>query len=112
MQILTILALIACTTAVVIKQSDYASNFHTHSHEINELEEKDEHPKYKFEYAVNDQSTGDHKTHWEERDGDVVKGEYTLQDADGTKRVVEYTADDQHGFMALVKKIGHALHLN
>jgi hypothetical protein len=67
-------------------------------------------PKYKYEYGVNDPHTGDHKSQWEVRDGDVVKGEYTLDEADGTKRVVEYTADDKHGFNAVVKKIGHAHH--
>jgi hypothetical protein len=67
-------------------------------------------PKYKYEYGVKDAHTGDHKTQWEVRDGDVVKGEYTLDEADGTKRVVEYTADDKHGFNAVVKKIGHAYH--
>ena len=33
-----------------------------------------------------------------------------LDEADGTKRVVEYTADKHHGFNAIVKKIGHAHH--
>ena len=67
-------------------------------------------PKYKFEYGVKDPHTGDHKSQWEIRDGDVVKGEYTLDEADGTKRVVSYTADDHQGFNAVVKKIGHAHH--
>jgi Insect cuticle protein len=67
-------------------------------------------PKYKFEYGVKDPHTGDHKSQWETRDGDVVKGEYTLDEADGTKRVVEYHADGKTGFHAKVKKIGHAHH--
>jgi Insect cuticle protein len=67
-------------------------------------------PKYKFEYGVKDPKTGDHKSQWEIRDGDVVKGEYTLDEADGTKRVVEYHADGKTGFHAIVKKIGHAHH--
>lgn len=67
-------------------------------------------PKYNFEYGVNDPHTGDHKAQWEERDGDVVKGGYMLKEADGTTRVVEYTADDHNGFNAVVKKIGHAHH--
>lgn len=67
-------------------------------------------PKYKFEYGVKDAHTGDHKSQWEVRDGDVVKGEYSLNEADGTKRVVQYTADKHHGFNAVVKKIGHAHH--
>jgi Insect cuticle protein len=67
-------------------------------------------PKYKFEYGVKDPKTGDHKSQWETRDGDVVKGEYTLDEADGTKRIVEYHADAKSGFHAIVKKIGHAHH--
>lgn len=67
-------------------------------------------PKYKFEYGVKDPHTGDHKSQWEVRDGDVVHGEYTLEEADGTTRVVQYTADDKSGFNAVVKKIGKAHH--
>ncbi|XP_058465769.1 adult-specific cuticular protein ACP-20-like [Malaya genurostris] len=65
-------------------------------------------PKYKYEYGVKDYKTGDHKSQWEMRDGDVVKGEYTLDEADGTKRIVEYYADGKNGFEAKVKNIGHA----
>ena len=67
-------------------------------------------PKYKYEYGVKDAHTGDHKSQWETRDGDVVKGEYSLDEADGTKRVVSYTSDKHNGFNAVVKKIGHAQH--
>ncbi|XP_049304780.1 adult-specific cuticular protein ACP-20 [Bactrocera dorsalis] len=67
-------------------------------------------PKYTFDYGVKDAHTGDHKSQWEHRDGDHVKGGYTLEEADGTTRVVEYTADDHHGFNAVVTKIGHAHH--
>lgn len=67
-------------------------------------------PKYKYEYGVKDAHTGDHKSQWEVRDGDVVKGEYSLDEADGTKRVVSYTSDKHNGFNAVVKKIGHAYH--
>ncbi|XP_058456844.1 cuticle protein 19-like [Malaya genurostris] len=67
-------------------------------------------PKYKYEYGVKDYHTGDHKSQWEHRDGDVVKGGYTLDEADGTKRVVEYHSDKHHGLQAHVKRIGHAHH--
>lgn len=67
-------------------------------------------PKYNFEYGVNDPHTGDHKAQWEERDGDVVKGGYMLKEADGTTRVVEYTADDHNGFNAVVHKSAPAVH--
>ncbi|CAG9812231.1 unnamed protein product [Chironomus riparius] len=67
-------------------------------------------PSYKFEYGVNDPHTHDHKSQWETRDGDVVKGEYTLDEADGTKRVVKYHADGKTGFHAHVERIGHTHH--
>ena len=68
------------------------------------------HPSYKFEYGVHDPHTHDHKSQWEHRDGDVVKGEYTLDEADGTKRVVKYSSDKHGGFQAHVERIGHAHH--
>ncbi|XP_046988930.1 skin secretory protein xP2-like [Schistocerca americana] len=64
-------------------------------------------PSYKFDYAVADSHTGDAKTQFEHRDGDRVTGAYSLIDADGTTRIVEYTADDHNGFQAVVKRIGH-----
>ncbi|KAJ9590344.1 hypothetical protein L9F63_027817, partial [Diploptera punctata] len=62
------------------------------------------HPKYAFDYSVQDPHTGDAKSQWETRDGDVVRGEYSVVEPDGTVRVVEYTADDKNGFQAVVKK--------
>ncbi|TMW47250.1 hypothetical protein DOY81_007666 [Sarcophaga bullata] len=64
--------------------------------------------KYEFDYAVKDEKTGDSKKHWETRDGDSVKGGYTFKEADGTTRIVEYTADHKNGFNAVVKTEGHA----
>ncbi|XP_050433925.1 cuticle protein 7-like [Adelges cooleyi] len=61
---------------------------------------------YHFEYAVNDPVTGDVKSQNEVSDGrGTVKGTYSLLEADGSTRVVEYTADDVHGFRAEVKHI-------
>lgn len=37
-------------------------------------------------------------------------GGYSLYEPDGTKRIVEYTADKHHGFNAVVKKVGVAHH--
>lgn len=37
-------------------------------------------------------------------------GSYSLVEPDGSKRVVDYTADKHHGFSAVVKKIGHHGH--
>ncbi|XP_073817853.1 larval cuticle protein A2B-like [Musca autumnalis] len=74
-------------------------------------EEFDPHPQYKFSYGVDDKTTGDSKSQTEERDGDAVRGEYSLIDADGYKRTVQYTADDVNGFNAVVQRepLGHAV---
>lgn len=64
---------------------------------------------YQFEYAVSDPHTGDHKSQWESKQDGVVRGFYSLLEPDGTTRIVEYIADD-HGFRAVVKKIGTAVH--
>ncbi|XP_075160752.1 uncharacterized protein LOC142233637 [Haematobia irritans] len=68
------------------------------------------HPEYDFKYGVKDHHTGDIKDQWEHRDGDHVKGSYSLKEADGTTRIVDYHADKHHGFNAVVHKIGHAHH--
>ncbi|CAH0551423.1 unnamed protein product [Brassicogethes aeneus] len=62
------------------------------------------HPQYSFEYGVKDLSTGDIKDQHEVRDGDVVKGRYSLVEPDGSKRVVDYTADPVNGFNAIVHR--------
>ncbi|XP_037826933.1 adult-specific cuticular protein ACP-22-like [Lucilia sericata] len=65
-------------------------------------------PKYDFSYGVKDTKTGDIKSHSESRDGGNVKGSYSLKEADGTTRVVEYSADKHKGFNAVVHTLGHA----
>ncbi|XP_064076817.1 cuticle protein 7-like [Vanessa tameamea] len=67
-------------------------------------------PRYEFNYAVNDPHTGDNKKQSEVRDGDVVKGSYSLTEPDGTLRVVDYSADSVRGFNAVVKRVGNAIH--
>ena len=66
----------------------------------------DAHPQYRYAYNVNDNLTGDHKTQEESRDGDVVTGSYSLIEADGTRRIVNYYADPINGFNAVVRKEG------
>ncbi|XP_044268782.1 cuticle protein 21-like [Tribolium madens] len=68
------------------------------------------HPRYSYNYGVADGLTGDHKTQHEVRDGDVVKGSYSVAEPDGTIRVVHYAADDHNGFNAVVTRIGKAVH--
>jgi hypothetical protein len=56
-------------------------------------------PKYSFNYGIKDPHTGDIKSQSETRDGDVVKGQYSLVEADGSVRTVDYTADDHNGYI-------------
>ena len=60
--------------------------------------------KYDFSYSVHDEHTGDIKDQHEVRDGDSVHGSYSLIDADGYQRTVEYTADEHNGFNAVVHR--------
>ncbi|XP_061710154.1 cuticle protein 19-like [Cydia pomonella] len=65
------------------------------------------HPKYEFKYEVEDKHTGDHKTQHEHRDGDAVKGFYSLHEPDGSVRDVHYESDKKTGFHATVKHSTH-----
>ncbi|CAG9784967.1 unnamed protein product [Diatraea saccharalis] len=67
------------------------------------LENYDAHPRYAYEYGVNDPHTGDIKQQKEERDGEVVKGQYSLVEPDGSVRTVDYVADWETGFHADVR---------
>ncbi|XP_021698965.1 cuticle protein 19 [Aedes aegypti] len=98
-----IIALVACLAIVVSAEYHIVEEHHHH-------EDYHSHPKYKFEYGVKDPHTGDHKSQWEHRDGDVVVGTYTLDEADGTHRIVSYNSDDHNGFQAHVQRVGHAHH--
>lgn len=68
------------------------------------LEEFDAAPQYSFAYDVQDALTGDSKAQYETRNGDIVQGSYSLIEADGTRRIVEYTADPINGFNAVVSR--------
>ncbi|CAH0726178.1 unnamed protein product, partial [Brenthis ino] len=57
-----------------------------------------------FAYKVADPYSGDFKSQVESRSGGNVQGQYSLLEADGTKRVVDYAADDINGFNAVVRK--------
>lgn len=64
----------------------------------------DPNPQYSYAYNVHDTLTGDAKSQQETRNGDSVQGSYSLLEADGTRRIVEYTADPHNGFNAVVHK--------
>uniref|UniRef100_A0A1B0AR38 Uncharacterized protein n=1 Tax=Glossina palpalis gambiensis TaxID=67801 RepID=A0A1B0AR38_9MUSC len=59
-------------------------------------------PEYEFSYGVEDTEARILHNRNEIRDGDDVKGVYSLVDPDGTLRVVRYTADNVNGFKAEV----------
>ncbi|CAB3243155.1 unnamed protein product [Arctia plantaginis] len=61
-------------------------------------------PDYHYAYGVEDPHTGNLQNHKEQRDGDVVRGEYSLVEPDGSVRLVRYTADPKNGFQATVHK--------
>ena len=59
---------------------------------------------YDFKYEVHDDETRDIKRQSETSDKGSVKGQYSLVDADGYHRIVDYTADNVHGFQATVRR--------
>ncbi|GAB0094774.1 larval cuticle protein A2B-like [Sergentomyia squamirostris] len=64
----------------------------------------DPNPQYSYSYDIQDALTGDSKNQQETRNGDVVQGSYSLVEPDGTRRIVEYTADPVNGFNAVVHR--------
>ena len=53
---------------------------------------------YDFNYGIS-ASNGDVKSAQESRNGDKTVGQYTVNDPDGTVRVVKYTVDGDSGFV-------------
>lgn len=72
------------------------------------VEPYDPNPHYTYSYNVNDYHTGDSKSQHETRTGDVVRGQYSLTDPDGSRRTVDYTADPHNGFNAVIRRTGLA----
>ncbi|XP_026332063.1 larval cuticle protein A2B-like isoform X2 [Hyposmocoma kahamanoa] len=68
------------------------------------VDDYDPNPQYSYAYDIQDALTGDSKSQQETRSGDVVQGSYSLVEPDGTRRVVEYTADPHNGFNAVVHR--------
>lgn len=59
-------------------------------------------PSYQFGFDVNDDQYTNYQNRKEQRDGDVIKGSYSVVDSDGFIRTVTYTADPKEGFKAEV----------
>ncbi|CAH2049185.1 unnamed protein product, partial [Iphiclides podalirius] len=64
---------------------------------------------YDFSYSVHDTQSGDIKQQSEQRAGDSLQGSYSLVQPDGVHRIVDYTADEVHGFNAVVRYEGHPI---
>ncbi|XP_065371140.1 larval cuticle protein A2B-like [Calliphora vicina] len=71
---------------------------------VAQVEEYDPHPQYSYGYDVKDAISGDSKSAVETRDGGFVQGQYSLNDADGYRRIVDYTSDPINGFNAVVRR--------
>ncbi|XP_073843587.1 cuticle protein 19-like [Musca autumnalis] len=114
--IIAIAFLIAAANAIPIELGHYQHGHLIHAapiiaHAVHAHEpEPVAYPKYSFHYGVKDTHTGDIKSQAEERDGDVVKGEYSLVEPDGSVRTVHYTSDKHNGFNAVVHKTAPAVH--
>ena len=72
-------------------------------YQANHLGDYDGDGSFQYRYMVSDPRTGDAKSQHETRDGDTVTGEYRVLEANGLMRIVSYTADDAHGFVANVR---------
>ncbi|XP_022113262.1 cuticle protein 19.8 isoform X2 [Pieris rapae] len=67
-------------------------------------EDYDPSPSYQFGFDVNDDQYTNYQNRKEQRDGDVIKGSYSVVDSDGFIRTVTYTADPKEGFKAEVSR--------
>ncbi|XP_014365569.2 uncharacterized protein LOC106716553 [Papilio machaon] len=102
-------AAIAPVTYAVTAPSHYAAPSHGIIAAAQHVEQY-AHPRYDFAYSVADGHTGDNKSQQESRDGDAVHGQYSLLEADGSVRTVQYSADDHSGFNAVVTNSAPAHH--
>lgn len=59
-------------------------------------------PSYQFGFDVKDEEFTNYQNRKEQRDGNVIKGSYSVVDSDGFIRTVTYTADPKEGFKAEV----------
>ncbi|CAH1111520.1 unnamed protein product [Psylliodes chrysocephalus] len=71
---------------------------------VKKMDDYDSNPEYEYGYDIEDTQTGDSKSQSEQRQGNFVRGSYSVVDPDGHRRTVEYTADPVHGFSAVVRR--------
>ncbi|XP_050668994.1 histidine-rich glycoprotein-like [Leptidea sinapis] len=80
-----------------IKHDGHPEIVQAHGHHGHGHHDYHTHPHYTFDYKVEDPHTGDMKSQHESRDGDVVKGVYSLHQPDGSLRTVHYHGDHHTG---------------
>lgn len=61
-------------------------------------------PSYQFGFDVKDDEFTNYQNRKEQREGNVIKGSYSVVDSDGFIRTVTYTADPKEGFKAEVSR--------
>ncbi|XP_075232455.1 cuticle protein 8-like [Lycorma delicatula] len=78
--------------------------YYSANHPLSYLKSRDyvAKPDYSFAYGVDDAASGNTQNHRETREGDVVKGEYSVVEPDGSLRIVSYTSDPKNGFQATI----------
>jgi Insect cuticle protein len=103
-QFIAVFALIACVSGSPIVATPYGLAAPVATVAAVKSLDYDPNPHYSYTYSVNDALTGDNKSQSETRDGDVVTGEYSFVEADGSFRRVTYNADPVNGFNAVVSK--------
>jgi len=64
----------------------------------------DPNPQYNFSFDIKDDELTNYQNRQEERDGQTIKGSYSVVDPDGYVRTVTYTADPKNGFQAKVTR--------
>lgn len=67
-------------------------------------------PNYAFEYGVEDPKSDVSQHRQEQRNGDAVNGEYTVQQPDGKLRLVKYHSDGKNGLQMEVYLDGKPLY--
>jgi len=63
---------------------------------------------FNYQWAVNDEYSGNQYNHDSQSDGKVTEGEYRVLLPDGRTQIVKYTADHYNGFQAEVTYEGEA----
>ncbi|KAL5278740.1 hypothetical protein ACFFRR_003390 [Megaselia abdita] len=88
----------------------FSHHHHGHvDHRYHHQPEYHSSPKYDFGYNIFDPRTGDIKNQYEHRNGGFVRGTYSFIEADGQRRIVDYSSDPLKGFNAFVRHepLGH-----